>query len=125
MNRNLSVDRSSSDEVLVTAPTAFQVEPLSVEYCQVPLLLTSEVTAIPLTAPVSTSAILVAIKVETKSPLLEVLSSVMVVKLLAPESVGASLTAVAEMLATAVAVLKAVVVPLVEVSTFVPNEPEV
>src|SRR5436305_1242541 len=47
----------------------------------------------------------------------------MVVKLLAPESTGASLTAVTVIFEVAVAVLKAVVAPVVETSTLFPAEP--
>src|SRR5256885_305294 len=45
--RNLSVERKSRADVLLTEPTAFQVLPLSVEYCQVPVPLVNPVTAIP------------------------------------------------------------------------------
>src|SRR5438552_3995256 len=54
-NRSLSLERKSRAEELVTAPTPVQVVPASVEYCQVPVLLVRPVTAMPLTAPVSTS----------------------------------------------------------------------
>ena len=92
--RSSSVERSRRAESVETAPTAFQVVPPSIEYCQVPVLLTRPVTAIPFTAPVSTSVTLPAISVETRSPLLVVWSSVIVVKLLAPVSTGASFTLV-------------------------------
>ena len=92
--RSLSVDRNNRAELLATVPTAFQVPPPSIEYCQVPVLLLRLVTAMPFTAPVSTSLSLPEIKVETRSPLLLVWSSVIVEKLLAPESTGASLTLV-------------------------------
>ena len=52
-----SVARSNRAELSATAPTSAQVDPLSVEYCQVPLLLSTAVTAIPSTAPASTSLI--------------------------------------------------------------------
>ena len=67
-----SLERKSKAEVLSTAPTAVQVAPLSVEYCQVPVPLLRLVTAIPLTAPLSTSLTWPLIKVETRSPLLVV-----------------------------------------------------
>src|SRR5262249_45073988 len=86
-------------------------------------LLLRLVTAIPFTAPESTSVTLPEIKVETRSPLLVVWSSVMVVKLLAPLRTGASLTLLTVILDVAVAVLKAVVVPLVVVSTLLPSVP--
>src|SRR5438445_427328 len=44
-NRNLSLDRKSRAEDVLTEPTPVQVLPASVEYCQVPVLLTRPVTA--------------------------------------------------------------------------------
>ncbi len=61
---------------------------------------------------------------ETRSPLLLVASSVMLVKEgVAGVSTGASLTAVTVMETVSVAVLKAVVPPLVLASTLVPALP--
>ena len=37
MNRSLSLDRNNSAELSLTAPTAVQLLPLSVEYCHVPV----------------------------------------------------------------------------------------
>ena len=98
--------------MLLTVPTPVQVVPPSVEYCQVPVPLVNPVTAIPLTAPLSTSVTFPEISVETRSPLFVVWSSLMVVKLLAPDRTGASLTAVTVRLAVAVAVLKGVAPPV-------------
>src|SRR5258707_992358 len=67
-NRSLSLERNSKADELLTAPTPVQVVPASVEYCHVPVLLFKPVTAIPLTAPESTSETLAEIKVETRSP---------------------------------------------------------
>ena len=53
--RTLSVSRSSNALAGVTGPTALQIEPPSVEYCQVPLPLTREVIAMPGGAPPSGS----------------------------------------------------------------------
>src|SRR5262245_53654909 len=91
MRRRRSVDRSRRAELVLTEPTAVQVLPLSVEYCQVPVPLERSVTAMPFTAPASTSLTCPEMSVETRSPLLVVWSSLMVVKLLAPDSTGASL----------------------------------
>ena len=44
-------------EESVTAPKLFHVLPPLVEYCQVPLVSSTAVTAIPSTAPLSTSVI--------------------------------------------------------------------
>src|SRR5262249_25693916 len=68
-NRNLSVDRSNSAEASDTAPTLVQMVPPSVEYCHAPVLLLKPVTAMPETAPLSTSETCPEINVETKSPL--------------------------------------------------------
>src|SRR5438132_244057 len=122
-NRSLSVERSKRAELPATAPTAFHVPPPSSEYCQAPVPLTRPVTAIPCTAPVSTSLTWPASSVETRSPPLAVWSSLIVVKLLAPDNSGASFTLLTVMFAVAVAVLKAVVPPLVVVSTLVPWVP--
>ena len=65
----------------MTVPTGDQVLPLSPETCQVPLLPVTPVTAIPCTALLSTSLIELPTIAETRSPLLPVSSSVMVVKL--------------------------------------------
>src|SRR5256714_571125 len=121
--RSLSLERNSKADELLTAPTPVQVVPASVEYCHVPLLLTRLVTAIPLTAPLSTSVTFPEINVETRSPELVVWSSLIVVKLLAPERTGASFTLVTVIFDVAVAVLKAVVPPLTVVSTLVPCVP--
>src|SRR5260370_696262 len=119
----MSLDLNSRADELLTEPTPVQVVPASVEYCHVPVLLLRLVTAIPLTAPLSTSVTFPEINVETRSPPLAVWSSVMVAKLLAPDRTGASLTLLTVMFDVAVAVLKAVVPPLVVVSTCVPAVP--
>ena len=106
-----------------TAPKLAHVV-LSVEYCHVPLpdLL---VIAIPFTAPESTSAHEVDVRMDvTVVPLLVVSSFVPVNVTVAPlVIVGASFTLVTVMFDVAVAVLKAVVTPFVVVSTFVPTVP--
>ena len=111
--------------VEVTAPNAFQVVP-SVEYCHVPFPVL-EVIAIPLDGLVSTSAHEAEVKIDEAVVPAEVVFSFVPVKetVAALVMVGASLTAVTVIEATSVAVLNAVVVPLVELSTFVPNVPEV
>ena len=129
--RNLSVARSSRAEASETVPTAFQLVPPLIEYCQVPLPLVSAVTAMPSTAPASTSVMrsppALAMIAETRSPPLVVWSSVMVVSVMAPllSSSGASLTAVTVMLLLAVAALKAVEPPLVVVFAVRPAVPVV
>src|SRR5213075_537115 len=95
-------------------------------YCHVPFP-AWPVIAIPFDALVSTSAQLALVRIELAVVPLEVVSSfvpdkVTVVPLVI---VGASLTLVTVMLDVAVAVLNAVVPPLVVVSTFVPCVPEV
>jgi hypothetical protein len=109
--------------VLLTVPTPFQVLPSSIEYCHVPVPLFRLVTAIPFTAPVSTSVTLLEINVETRFPVLVVWSSVIAVKLLAPVSTGASLTLVTVIFEVAVTILKAVVPPLALVLTLLPAVP--
>ena len=76
-----------------------------------PVPLTNPVIAIPCNAPLSTSVTFPEINVDTALPLFVNASSVIEVKLLAPDSTGASLTAVTVMLDVAVAVLNGVVVP--------------
>ena len=62
---------------LVTGTNAIQLDPPSIEYSQVPLELSTEVTAMPSTAPVSTSVTLsppaLAMIVATSEPLGSVL----------------------------------------------------
>lgn len=117
------MERSSSAELSLTLPTAVHVDPLSVEYCQVPVPLVKPVTAIPFTAPVSTSVTFAAMSDDTRLPPFVVWSSVMFVKFTAPVRTGASLTAFTVILLVAVVVLYAVVPPLVAVLTFVPAVP--
>ena len=77
-----------------SAPKPFQVRP-SVEYCQVPLPLTA-VTAMPLCAPVSTSAQAALTRIALTAVPAEVVFSLVAVRvtLTALVMVGASLTAV-------------------------------
>src|SRR5947208_247051 len=68
--RSLSVERSSSAALLDTEPTAFQVLPALVEYCQTPVPLLKPVTALPSRRSADLSLILPLISVDTRSPLL-------------------------------------------------------
>src|SRR5439155_458797 len=106
-------------------PKEVQVLPPSAVNCQSPLVLSTPVTAMPLTAPVSTSLTCPASSVETRLPPLAVWSSLMVVKLLAPDRTGASLTLVTVIVEVAAAVLKGVVPPLALASTLLPAVPAV
>ncbi len=83
-------------ELSDTAPKAVQVVPPSVEYSQVPLLVSVPVTAIPPTAPVSASVMLLPIISETEVPWLPTSFWLIVARVELPElsSTGASLTAV-------------------------------
>ena len=76
-------------------PNALHAPPPLVVYCQAPLLLSTAVTAMPEAAPASASATCPAISADTSVPLLlpEATSSLMLLRLFAPESTGASLTA--------------------------------
>jgi hypothetical protein len=65
----LSTERNNRAELFATTPTAVHVVPPSIEYCHVPVLLTTPVTAIPLRDPESTSDFRPASYVETRSPL--------------------------------------------------------
>src|ERR1043165_4078085 len=94
MKRSTSEDRSNRALLEATGPTLIQVLPESVEYCHVPVLLLRLLTPMPLMAALSTSLSWPLMRLETKSPLFVVWSSIIVVKLLAPFSVGASLTEV-------------------------------
>src|SRR5262249_26153019 len=87
--RRRSVERSSRADVSLTAPTADQLVPPSSEYCHVPVLLFKAVRPIPCGSPALASVTMPLMIVETRSPLLLVWSSVIVVKLLAPLSTGA------------------------------------
>ena len=84
-----------------------------------------EVTAIPLSAVESTSPRTPESSMSLTSVADEVVSSLVDVIPIVPVNpkVGASLTAVTVIDAISVAVLKAVVVPLVDESTLVPNVP--
>src|SRR5947209_18339609 len=70
MKLGRAVGRGKRSEELLTLPTLFQVLPPSVEYCQAPVLLLMLVTAMPCTAPLSTSVIFPETKVATESPVL-------------------------------------------------------
>src|SRR6478609_2364432 len=72
----------------VGLPKAVQFVPPLVVYCHVPLVLSTAVTAIPSTA-LSGSLAFPEISAETSVPLLVVGSSLIVVRLFAPERVGA------------------------------------
>jgi len=95
-----------------------------VEYCQVPLVSSTPMTAMPSTAPTSTSVTptmgrALAMMADTASPAGLVSSSLMSVSVMLPvlSSSGASLTAPTVILAVSVRVLNAVVPPLGTVST--------
>ena len=76
------------------APKLFHSPPPLVVYCQVPLALFTAVTAMPEAAPLSASVTHPAISAETSVPLLLAGSSLIVFRLFAPVSTGASLIAV-------------------------------
>ena len=78
----------------VGAANAFHAPPLLVVYCQVPLLLFTVVTAMPAAAALSASVTWPAISADTRVPLSLAGSSLMLFRLFAPASTGASLTAV-------------------------------
>ena len=77
------------------APKLRHTKPPSVEYCQVPFVLSTAVTAIPPRAPVSTSAVRPAISADTSVPGCVSVSSLIAVSALAPVSVGAELLTMA------------------------------
>jgi len=110
-------------------PKAVHVLPLSVVYCQVPWLLSTAMTAMPSTAPASTSVIRSPSALEmiplTSVPLLVTLSSSIAASVMIPvlSNTGASFTALTTIRAVSVAVLKAVVPPLVEVLAVSPLLP--
>ena len=86
---------SSLAMLAVGVPKAVQVERPLVEYCQLPLLLSTAMTAMPLLAPASASLTLPAIRLATLTPWLELGSSARFARLFAPDSTGALLTTVA------------------------------
>src|SRR6185503_9958262 len=99
--------------------------PPSVENCQLPFVLSTAVTAIPVIAPLSTSVILPEISAERSVPLLVTSSSLMVARLFDPERTGASLTALTVMPLLAVSLLYDVLPPLLVVSAVPPAVPVV
>ena len=109
--------------VALGVPKAVQLAPASVEYCQAPLLLSTAVTATPRSAALSTSLTCPAISADTSVPALLAASSFIDVRLLAPASTGASLTALTLMLAVSVTALYAVLAPFAELSTLLPALP--
>ena len=98
--RTRSVSRRRSALLSATAPMLVQPVPPSVENCQVPLVLSMAVMAMPSRAPGSTSAMRLppaeSMMSATSSPLLSVSSSSMAVRLMAPvlSSTGALLGSV-------------------------------
>src|SRR5262245_32537266 len=74
-------------------PNAVQVEPPFVVYCHVPFVLSTAVTPIPVGSPLFVSVTMPEMSDETNVPLLVVLSSLIAVKLFAPDKTGAALTA--------------------------------
>ena len=99
-------------EPSLTAPNASQLLPPSRVYCQAPLRLSTAVTAMPVWGP-STSVTCTGppISADTSVPGLPDASSRIVVRLLAPASTGASLTAATVMPLLALKLLKAVLPP--------------
>jgi hypothetical protein len=93
-------DASKRALVAETLPSALQLLPLSDEYCHEPLAVSAAMTAIPSTAPASTSVIrsppALAMMSETSVPALAASSSAIEVNDILPalSSTGASLTAV-------------------------------
>ena len=79
----------------VGVPKATHAPPPLVEYCQVPLVLSTATTAMPPAAPLSASPIWPAIRLATVTPGLSVGSSARLARLFAPESVGALLIVLA------------------------------
>ncbi len=120
---------NSRAAVFVGVPNGYQFVPLLVVYCHVPLVLTTSVTAIPSTAPASTSVIRSPPALEmialTSVPLLVTSSSSMAANDMVPvlSNTGASFTALTTIRAVSVAVLKAVVPPLLEVLAVPPLVP--
>ena len=94
----LASDASKRAVLAPGVPKAVQLAPASVEYCQAPLLLSTAVTAMPLSAPLSTSLTCPAINADTSVPGLLAAPSLIGARLFAPFSTGASLTAATEML---------------------------
>ena len=87
-----SVARNSSALASLTMPTAIQVAPASVLYCQVPLPEARAVMAMPLSAPLLVSEMLAPAKLSTVCPALPVSFSVMAVSAGDPSaSTGAAL----------------------------------
>ena len=77
----------------LTAPNAVQTVPPSSVYCQLPWVSSTPVTAMPESAPASTSVMLPAISSDTRVPGLLPVSSSIACRSLALASSGASLTA--------------------------------
>src|ERR1044071_6546078 len=85
----LASAESSRAVAAVGLPKAFQVDPPSMEYCQTPLLLSTPVTAIPVSAPALASLTWPAMRSTTYVPPFAVLSSRIVPRSFAPASTGA------------------------------------
>src|SRR4051794_40218525 len=79
-------------EVLLGEPKLFQELPPLVEYCQTPFVLSTRVTAMPESEDGSLSVAFPEINEETSVPVLGDWSSLMVVRLLAPDKTGALLS---------------------------------
>src|SRR5205085_3155413 len=93
---------SNRAEVLAGEPKFDQLDPPLLEYCQVPLLLSTAMTAMPARAPASTSLICPATRSDTSTPALVTSSSLMFGMALLPSRTGASLTATTVMLTPSV-----------------------
>ena len=96
-NRTRSVLRSRSADALVTVPMVNQLAPAVMEYSQLPLPLASDVMAMPSGSPfasVMRSPPALAMRLETRSPVLFVWSSSIVVNDIVPlpSSTGALFT---------------------------------
>ena len=119
-NRMRVCESEASRRPLVdeTLPRAFQSLPLSIEYSQAPLAVSAAMTAMPSTAPSSTSVIRLppplAMTLAMSDPAPSTSSSSNSPRAIFPElsRMGASLTGVTVRLAVSIAELKAVVPPL-------------
>ena len=114
---------SNSNALLLVAPTTL-AQPLPLSNCQVPLVLSTAVTAMDSTAT-SASVIDPSTTIEaTVSPVGAALSSLIVVNVgNASANTGASFSGVTVMVAESVVVLNAVVVPVTVVSAVLPADP--
>src|SRR3954471_22557813 len=90
--RVFAFDVRSRADAAVGEPSALQLDPPFVEYSHEPLVLTTPVMAIPDDAPLSASVICPLISADTSVPALLESSSLIPVRLFAPDNTGASFT---------------------------------